>query len=245
MRRSRPPRPCGTTASRYETYPIDTGRLRRVVELAAEKAGWGRQLPQGSRPRHRGASQLRELRRDGRRGRGRRQGQLTVPRVDTAIDCGFVANPERIRSQIEGAAVMGLCARQIRRDHASRTDASSRATSTTSRSSASTSRRLDKCVHIVRARHRRAVERRRRAGRAAVRAGALQRDLRRDRQAHPPPADRGTNSNLRRSKPSNMRRTSGGVSRCPRTRRPIKLPPTLLGPPSAGFPILRRVSCPH
>jgi isoquinoline 1-oxidoreductase beta subunit len=31
-----------------------------------------------------------------------------VPRVDTAIDCGFVANPERIRSQIEGAAVMGL-----------------------------------------------------------------------------------------------------------------------------------------
>ena len=36
------------------------------------------------------------------------KGNLTVPRVDTAIDCGFVANPERIRSQIEGAAVMGL-----------------------------------------------------------------------------------------------------------------------------------------
>jgi isoquinoline 1-oxidoreductase beta subunit len=31
-----------------------------------------------------------------------------VPRVDTAIDCGFYVNPERIRSQIEGAAVMGL-----------------------------------------------------------------------------------------------------------------------------------------
>jgi isoquinoline 1-oxidoreductase beta subunit len=28
--------------------------------------------------------------------------------VDTAIDCGFVINPERVRSQIEGAAVMGL-----------------------------------------------------------------------------------------------------------------------------------------
>jgi isoquinoline 1-oxidoreductase subunit beta len=28
--------------------------------------------------------------------------------VDTAIDCGFHVNPERIRSQIEGAAVMGL-----------------------------------------------------------------------------------------------------------------------------------------
>jgi isoquinoline 1-oxidoreductase beta subunit len=31
-----------------------------------------------------------------------------VPRVDTAIDCGFCVNPERVRSQIEGAAVMGL-----------------------------------------------------------------------------------------------------------------------------------------
>ena len=31
-----------------------------------------------------------------------------MPRVDTAIDCGFAVNPERIRSQVEGAAVMGM-----------------------------------------------------------------------------------------------------------------------------------------
>ena len=36
------------------------------------------------------------------------KGNVTIPRVDTAIDCGFYANPERIRSQIEGAAVMAL-----------------------------------------------------------------------------------------------------------------------------------------
>jgi isoquinoline 1-oxidoreductase beta subunit len=36
------------------------------------------------------------------------KGKLTIPRVDTAIDCGTFVNPERIRSQIEGAAVMGL-----------------------------------------------------------------------------------------------------------------------------------------
>ena len=24
----------------YDTYPIDTGRLRRVTEMATEKAGW-------------------------------------------------------------------------------------------------------------------------------------------------------------------------------------------------------------
>ena len=34
--------------------------------------------------------------------------RILVPRVDIAIDCGFAANPERIYSQIEGAAVMGL-----------------------------------------------------------------------------------------------------------------------------------------
>src|SRR5262249_16924978 len=36
------------------------------------------------------------------------KGNVSIPRVDTAIDCGFAVNPERIRSQIEGAAVMGL-----------------------------------------------------------------------------------------------------------------------------------------
>ena len=92
----------------YDTYKVDTGRLRRVTELAAEKAGWGRQLP----PRHGlGIAAHRsfvsyiatvvEVAVD-------QKGNLTVPRVDTAIDCGFVANPERILSQIEGAAVMGL-----------------------------------------------------------------------------------------------------------------------------------------
>jgi isoquinoline 1-oxidoreductase beta subunit len=30
-----------------EKYPVDTGRLRRVVETAAREAGWGRPLPKG------------------------------------------------------------------------------------------------------------------------------------------------------------------------------------------------------
>ena len=92
----------------FETYPIDTGRLRRVVELATEKADWGRKLPQGhglGLAVHRSflsyIATVVEVAVDDK-------GKLTVPRVDTAIDCGFAANPERIRSQIEGAAVMGL-----------------------------------------------------------------------------------------------------------------------------------------
>ena len=30
-----------------EIYPIDTARMRGVVELAASKARWGRKLPKG------------------------------------------------------------------------------------------------------------------------------------------------------------------------------------------------------
>ncbi len=92
----------------YETYPVDTGRLRRVAELAAEKAGWGKKLPPGHGlgiAAHRSfvsyIATVVEVAVDGK-------GNLSVPRVDTAIDCGFYVNPERIRSQIEGAAVMGL-----------------------------------------------------------------------------------------------------------------------------------------
>nr|WP_245270580.1 molybdopterin cofactor-binding domain-containing protein [Beijerinckia mobilis] len=92
----------------FETYPIDTGRLRHVVELVAEKAGWGRKLPQGHGlgiAVHRSfvsyIATVVEVAVDAR-------GNLSVPRVDTAIDCGAFVNPERIRSQIEGAAVMGL-----------------------------------------------------------------------------------------------------------------------------------------
>jgi isoquinoline 1-oxidoreductase beta subunit len=92
----------------YDVYPIDTGRLRGVVELAAEKAGWGKELPAGEGlgiAVHRSfvtyvASVVHV--------KVEEDGTVRVPEVHTAIDCGFAANPERIRSQIEGAAVMGM-----------------------------------------------------------------------------------------------------------------------------------------
>ena len=91
-----------------ETYPIETGRLRRVAEIAAEQAGWGKQLPKGEGlgiAAHRSfltyvATVVHAAVDD--------KGALSIKQVDTAIDCGFHVNPERIRSQIEGAAVMGL-----------------------------------------------------------------------------------------------------------------------------------------
>jgi isoquinoline 1-oxidoreductase beta subunit len=92
----------------YSSYPIDTARLRRVVELVADKGGWGRSVPKGHGlgiAVHRSfvsyIATIVEVAVDDK-------GKLTVPRVDTAIDCGTYVNPERIQSQIEGTAIMGL-----------------------------------------------------------------------------------------------------------------------------------------
>ena len=92
-----------------EVYPIDTGRLRNVVELVTEKAGWGkRDLPKGhglGLAVHRSfvsyVAAVIEAAVD-------EKGNVTVPRVDIAVDCGPIVNPDRVRSQFEGAVVMGL-----------------------------------------------------------------------------------------------------------------------------------------
>jgi len=92
----------------FETYPIDTARLRRVAELAAQHAEWGKPLPKGEGlgiAAHR--SFLSYIATVVHVAVGS-DGNLAIRQVDTAIDCGVHINPERIRSQIEGAAVMGL-----------------------------------------------------------------------------------------------------------------------------------------
>jgi isoquinoline 1-oxidoreductase subunit beta len=91
-----------------QRYPVDTGRLRRVVETVTREAGWGKQF---SRGRGLGlaahysflsyAAAVVEVDID-------EQGRIVVPRVDVAFDCGPQVNPERIRSQLEGAVIMGL-----------------------------------------------------------------------------------------------------------------------------------------
>ncbi len=89
-------------------YPVDTGRLRRVIETATREAGWGRKLEGG-----RGlglaahysfvsyAAAVVEVSVD-------RTGYLRIPRVDVAFDCGPQVNPDRVRSQLEGAVIMGV-----------------------------------------------------------------------------------------------------------------------------------------
>jgi isoquinoline 1-oxidoreductase beta subunit len=92
----------------YEQYPIDTARHRRVLTLAAEKAGWGKQK-QGNGfgmgiAMHRSfltyVATVVQVQVDD-------AGKVRVKRVDSAVDAGIVVNPETVRQQFEGAAVMG------------------------------------------------------------------------------------------------------------------------------------------
>jgi isoquinoline 1-oxidoreductase beta subunit len=89
--------------------PLDTARLKGVLQLAAEKAGWGNPLSKGQ-------------------GRGIaafysfnsytaavaeasvQNGSVKVHRLVYAVDCGRPINPDGVRAQVESAAIYGLSA---------------------------------------------------------------------------------------------------------------------------------------
>jgi CO/xanthine dehydrogenase Mo-binding subunit len=87
-----------------------TGRLRRVLGLAAAEAGWGGRLPHG---RGRGiagsfangayCAHVAEVEVD-------KEGHVKVHRVVTAIDCGTAVNPLGVAAQVEGSIAYGLSA---------------------------------------------------------------------------------------------------------------------------------------
>jgi len=88
---------------------VDPGRLRGVLELAAEKSGWGKPLPKG---RGRGiaafcsfGSYFAEVAEVTVKGK-----DFKIDRIVAAMDCGQVVNPESVRSQTEGAIIYGLSA---------------------------------------------------------------------------------------------------------------------------------------
>ena len=91
-----------------EMYPIDVGRMRRVIERATEEAGWGKETAKGrglGLAFHHSFVSYTAVVFDVEVDDG---GQVTIHRADIAFDCGPQANPERIRSQMEGSCVMGI-----------------------------------------------------------------------------------------------------------------------------------------
>jgi isoquinoline 1-oxidoreductase subunit beta len=85
-------------------------RARAVLDLAAERAGWGQPLPVGS---GRGISvqyafgsylaQVAEV-------TVSKEGAVRVPRVVCAVDCGIIVNPDTVRAQMESGIIFGLTA---------------------------------------------------------------------------------------------------------------------------------------
>ncbi len=92
----------------YQDYPADVGRLRNVLEMVADKSNWRkRQVRKGTGfgiAVHRSfltyVATVVEVNVD-------KDGNITIPRVDTVVDAGLVVNPEVTKAQFEGAAVFG------------------------------------------------------------------------------------------------------------------------------------------
>ena len=91
----------------YFSTTWKTGRMRAVLQLAAEKAGWDKPLPAG---RYRGiacfgcfqtyAAEVVEITME--------NDQPRVKRVVVAVDCGQVVNPTILEQQMQGAVIFGL-----------------------------------------------------------------------------------------------------------------------------------------
>jgi len=87
-----------------------SSRAKAVLELAAEKSGWGGTLPKGS---GRGVSvqttfgsymaQVAEV-------DVSKQGDVRVKRITCAVDCGIPVNPNTIEAQVQSAIIYGLTA---------------------------------------------------------------------------------------------------------------------------------------
>lgn len=92
-----------------DSPPLDTGRLRGVLQLAAQKSGWGQPLPEGE---GRGiatffsfdtyTAAVAEV--------SVRPRELKVKRLVCTVDCGRVINPNGVRAQVESAAIYALTA---------------------------------------------------------------------------------------------------------------------------------------
>ncbi|MFB6451208.1 xanthine dehydrogenase family protein molybdopterin-binding subunit [Bradyrhizobium tunisiense] len=85
-------------------------RARAVLDLAAEKSGWGQPLPKGS---GRGVAlqfvfgsymaQVAEV-------EVSREGNVRVRRVVCAMDCGTVVNPDTVQAQLQSGVIFGATA---------------------------------------------------------------------------------------------------------------------------------------
>jgi isoquinoline 1-oxidoreductase beta subunit len=95
---------------RYRRSLLKDPRMRAVLDLAADRAGWGTALPAGSGRgvsiQYAFGSYLAEVAEVSVNAKG----EPRVERVVCVIDCGQVVNPDTVRAQLEGGVMFGLSA---------------------------------------------------------------------------------------------------------------------------------------
>jgi len=95
----------------YRRALIDKSpRARAVLDLAAEKSGWGQKLPEGIGRgvslQHAFASYMAHV----AEVEVAKNGAVRVRRVTCAVDCGSVVNPDTVRAQLQSAVIFGITA---------------------------------------------------------------------------------------------------------------------------------------
>jgi isoquinoline 1-oxidoreductase subunit beta len=85
-------------------------RAKAVLQLAAEKAGWGQPLPErvgrGISLQHAFATYLAQV----AEVEVSRNGSVRVRRVTCAVDCGTVINPDTVQAQLQSGIIFGITA---------------------------------------------------------------------------------------------------------------------------------------
>jgi isoquinoline 1-oxidoreductase subunit beta len=89
--------------------PLDTARLKGVLQLAADKSGWSKPLPKGEGRGIAGffsfdtyVAAVAEVYANSK--------EIKIKRIVCAVDCGRPVNPNGIRAQVESAAIYALTA---------------------------------------------------------------------------------------------------------------------------------------
>lgn len=91
-----------------EKFPADTSRLRKLIELVAEKSGWGKPLPKGQGMgicAHKSfltyVACVVHVAFD-------ENGNMSIPEAHYAVDCGQVVNQNSVIQQFEGGFIFSL-----------------------------------------------------------------------------------------------------------------------------------------
>lgn len=92
-------------------FKLDTARYKKVIEVVAEKANWGKKMPENHAQglaaypylhTNSYAAQVAEV--------SVIEGELKIHKVTCVVDCGLVINPSAAKAQIEGGIIWGLSA---------------------------------------------------------------------------------------------------------------------------------------